>query len=451
MELPAQVVSDQSAIATGGRFSVGGRRSAVAAALPLVATYFQQKGQRQFERKGGLEAGYYDTAHQQLLDALRLRVAMAAAGTMSELVGKILRRPSFRYGQVRERQVGVLRGRLDVRAYLAERGRVSEVASFPVLEVRRNLRTPENILATAAVLQIISELRSPLSRGLAVNAPDRRRAVSYVERLERDLQNSDLRDCRNEALAELRSGRMQALAELVSLRISAGHLANPEPYADVVAWVKRGRDGRPAADVGEIDWDFYDESFDTTLFEIWCLSELKSRISDSLGEPHLESRVVVGVPGPVACWMIGDLTVEVFFQKASRSIAHSIAPRWVRVDASEVTSHQGSNEIGGRPDITIRVDRHGKSRFVFLDPKLRQRVDKEPTEELYKMLGYFNNFGRDGNGVGGILYYAPFPQSLASSSFGALGQDGRLLAVALDPERNDLGADGWSRILELIL
>ena len=45
----------------------------------------------------------------------------------------------------------------------------------------------------------------------------------------------------------------------------------------------------------------------------------------------------------------------------------------------------------------------GAERIAVLDPKLRQR-DRLPAEELYKILGYLQNFGVE-PAIGGVLIY----------------------------------------------
>lgn len=427
--------------AAAGHFSVEGRRTAVSAALPLVATYFRQTGDQQFDRQGGLNAGRYDTAHQELLNALRLRVAMASAPRIVEAAQSVLRRPNFRYGLVREEQVGALRGRLDSRAFIASLGRTHAVPRFPVISVRRRLSTPENVLVTAAVLQVLRELRAPLARNLPMLAPDRRRATRLARELEHFLRTSQFEECTAAALDSLRRGRIGALTDTVRRRLVAGHVGNPEPYEKVVEWVSRGIDGIPAVDTGELEWDFYDSTFDTTLFEIWCLSALKDKMTGKLGPVVDESRLLVGVNSPVATWRSGSARVDLFFQREPQTIDRAITPRW-----------QGSGrKISGRPDITVMVSTDGNSRMTFLDPKLRQRANSEPTEELYKILGYFNNFKLDGDGRGGILYYAPQPQNLGATEYTAAEHGGRLLSVALDPERTEASDDDWDEVLRLIL
>ncbi|PZE68344.1 MULTISPECIES: hypothetical protein [unclassified Curtobacterium] len=366
---------------------------------------------------------------------------MASAPRIVEIARSVLRRPNFRYGLVREEQVGALRGRLDSRAFIASLGRTHAVPRFPVISVRRHLTTPENVLVTAAVLQVLRELRAPLARNLPMSAPDRRRASRLARELEHFLRTSQFEDCTSAALDSLRRGRIGALADVVRRRLVAGHVGNSEPYERIVDWVSRGLDGRPAVDPGELDWDFYDNSFDTTLFEIWCLSILKDKMTARLGPVADESRLLVGVNAPVATWQSGSTRIDLFFQREPQTMDRAITPRW-----------RGSGRrISGRPDITVMVSASGRSRMVFLDPKLRQRADSEPTEELYKILGYFNNFKFDGEGRGGILYYAPQPQGLGAVGYTAAEHGGQLLSIALDPERAEASHDDWEEVLRLIL
>lgn len=432
---------DNDPKAYGGHFSPEGRRIAVTSALGLVATYFQQKGSREFDEQFATAGVPIPDATQQLIEALRFRVALASTRRILDIAKRILRNPSFRYGRERELQVGVLRGRLDIRSYLTDQGKVTEIPSFPVVSVRRQMTTPENVLLAVAALRLARELRSPLMRSLPASAPDRKRAASYARDLERLIDGPRLRECKTAALDLLRRGQVQVLADTVHRRIRAGHIGTPGPYEELVTWVSAGLNGSPAAQAGDIGWDFYDASFDTTLFEIWCLSEINTRLVSRLGTPTSAPSLSARKKEPVSTWESGNWNVRLDFQREPKTITDALPSRWLR----------GAKPLVGKPDITFtRVNEDGE-RMVFLDPKLRQRPGREPSEELYKMLGYFNQFKLDADGEGVILYYAPFSQKQTVTVYRPTGGLGTLLGVALDPERPAGNAKGWLEVLGLLL
>jgi hypothetical protein len=74
----------------------------------------------------------------------------------------------------------------------------------------------------------------------------------------------------------------------------------------------------------------------------------------------------------------------------------------------------------------------GTPRFAVVDPKLRQR-DGAPVEELYKVLGYLDNFGLSADPHAAILYYRHGGSPLSSYRYRPTDGQGDLFAVRLDP------------------
>lgn len=105
--------------------------------------------------------------------------------------------------------------------------------------------------------------------------------------------------------------------------------------------------------------------------------------------------------------------------------------------------------LGGIPDIVAHAIRRedGRERFAVIDPKLRQRSGA-PVEELYKILGYLDNFGLRDNPSGAILYHTTRTDDLPAFLLAPTNGPDRLLALALNPARVGMstGAVGaWRR------
>jgi hypothetical protein len=87
----------------------------------------------------------------------------------------------------------------------------------------------------------------------------------------------------------------------------------------------------------------------------------------------------------------------------------------------------------GFPDLAVIVDGPDGRSIAMFDPKLRRR-STAPTEEIYKLLGYFANLQHDQPPRGAILYYGPgAPAAYALRTAGR----GDIRALAVDPESAD--------------
>jgi len=88
--------------------------------------------------------------------------------------------------------------------------------------------------------------------------------------------------------------------------------------------------------------------------------------------------------------------------------------------------------LQGVPDLVVRGKTLGNVQtLAIIDPKLRQR-SSAPAEELYKILGYFLNFGLGNNGIGAVVFYSQKTSGLPIYRY-ATEAGGELLAVALNP------------------
>lgn len=416
-----------------GHLSPGSRTSATQAAIRLLGTYFADAPAWELEHRGDLATG---TAEDDLLaQALRLRVALAAARRLDGLLRDIAADLSFRYRRVDDQTVGMVRGRLHVQRYLRSQGKREAPRRYPVTVVERSHATPENVLALYATGWVLRELDVGDAIALPPQAPERREIRERRMSLARTLNHPVLAEARAGAETVWRSGGKDALLDQVDARVEGGHLARPEPYGALADWV-RTFDPEALPEAGDVEWSFYDERFDTKLFEIWMLDRLERALAPRLGQAAARPLWDRG-SSPTFIWKQGPATVALHFQRSLSG--GSAGAVWQRVDPPA--------PFDGVPDITVVVStvRSGES-VAYVDAKLRQR-DQHPTEELYKLLGYFDNTGSKAARRGAIVYYKP--DGLAVETF-ADEAEGRMLAIGVEPSGSGHAA-GFAVVGDLIL
>lgn len=420
-----------------GQLSAASRTAATQAAIRLLGTYFADAPTWDLEHRSDLGAG---TAEDDLLaQALRLRVALAAARRLDGLLREIAGDLSFRYRRVDDQTVGMVRGRLHVQRYLRSQGKREAPRRYPVTLVERSHATPENVLAMYATGWILRELDAGDRVALPLQSPERREILERKNSLARTLRHPVLEEARRAAEMVWRIGGKDALLDQVDARVEGGHLARPEAYGALADWVRTfNPEVLPEPDA--IEWSFYDERFDTKLFEIWMLDRLERVLAPKLGQATTRPLWDRGA-NPTFLWKQGPATVALHFQ---RSLTGGTAGAvWQRVDPPA--------PFDGIPDITVVVStaRSGES-IAYVDAKLRQR-GQHPTEELYKLLGYFDNTGSRAARRGAIVYYKP--DGLAVERFAdrqpGLHQ-GRMLAIGVEPSSDDHEA-GFALVGKLVL
>jgi hypothetical protein len=433
--------------AQGGALSVEGRRAAIAAVIPLLGVYFAS-GTQPLVNQSALAGATTtpDDATTELLAGLRLRVALAAASRLSALLARIVQRPTFRYQLTSVESAGAVSGQLDVNRFATRAGFTSDVATYPVLIARRADQTPENVLATYAALWLARELHNSFTASKApLDGPEHHEQRRWVRALEETLRLPSLADSVAQARLISRGRDERSLLGEVKRRLRRREVANPTPYRSLVDWVERCLDGQPAAQPGDVEWSFYGPKFDTKLFELWCLRILAHEVARQLAldPPRLHNGWRDGEPA--YSWDRPAGQLKLYFQRSIPAIVPTSRARWVRVD-------EQAKPLGGIPDIVAHAIRRedGRERFAVIDPKLRQRSGP-PVEELYKVLGYLDNFGLRDNPSGAILFHTTRTDDLPSFLFAPTNGPGRLLALALNPARVGMSTEAMSSLATMLL
>lgn len=406
----------------GGRLTATGRRSALAAALPLLVTYFAGAHTWDLEVSPQLAAGP-DVADPDLDDfaaATRLRASLAAATRLVGVVSRIIAQPTFRYVHVAAESVGSIKGRLDLARYGRQRGRIDVPRRYPIRHVERASATAENVLTTYAVQWIVRDLERTPTRLLPPGSPELRELHRLVGACRQLLAVPLLSHTAFQASDVWRQSSLEALVDRVEQRLEAGHIARPEPYRELAEWIRAAMDGAPVAELGDRHWSFYDERFDPKLFEIWCLGMLADALTRRLGAPAARpASLAVRARRPIFTWTVGETVVRLHFQPSLTTLA-SAGPRW---------HYDRGAPLMGFPDLAVTATTPTGRAVALFDPKLRQRAGA-PTEEIYKLLGYFANLAHPDPPHGAIVYYSPG----APTAYTLRTADGGLLhALGVDP------------------
>jgi hypothetical protein len=269
-------------------------------------------------------------------------------------------------------------------------------------------------------------------------------AYELLERLDSMLKMPGIIENKSEVAHHGSEEWASGIVDEVERRLEGGHVGNREPYQELAVWVRRTMSGKPALQQGDERWLFYDDSFDATLFELWCLMSIADEVSRHLGQPRQVPNMRQTGRIPVYQWSRGSMTVAIHFQYDLINTSVGNVAAWQRNDKA----------LGGRPDLTAIVEAMGVNQektksVVYLDPKLRKR-NGVPTEEIYKMLGYFSNAGMGDAGSGAIIFYTPHRSPKPTYEFSSAG-GGRVIAIGVDPASPDENAAGLELLAGLIL
>lgn len=408
--------------APGGALSDAGRQAAVEASLSILGLYFSG-GEQELADRAAISRSDADLELEALRAGLRLRVALAAARRLLGLLHAVAGRPTFRYELRSTEHIGTLSGALDVNRWATRPRGGDQDVTFPVIQVTRGSRTPENTLAAYAASWLIRELRSSLQASLASRDHVEFAGVRQArQRLERVLGVPAFANCRADAEAIRTHAATIRLVSHVQRRLRRREVANPGPYRALVGWMEACLSGAPVVDPGEVDLAVYGTRFDNKLYELWCLGAIGRAVAAALNVPEPEINPAWRRSAPAYTFENFAGRFDVFFQRSIAAVDASHVARWQK---------DGGRRLGGIPDIAVRARPAGADvRFAIIDPKLRQR-DRLPAEELYKILGYIQNF-EIRPPVGAVLIYTTSPDPVEPDVFRD-GGGGTLMSIALNP------------------
>jgi hypothetical protein len=432
----------------GGSLSDHGRESAVRDALPIIGRFFQSQGQSgQLVASAGISVndGIGDDLDLRLLAALRLRSALAAATPLLSEVEDIAVRPTFRYALRTSESVGHLSGTLDVPKYVSRNYWDGGPPTYPVTSVFRSSKTPENVLVAYSALWMQRELSDALDlSGAPPRSPEAQTVAHLHGSFERVLSSPALVACRSTAAEILWRGAEESLFNDAENRLRRGEVAHDEPYRAVLESLRRLREVGPTGLSGSQLWSFYDERFDTRLFELWCSFSVATALSNALATDVPPVDPNWNGTGLTFTWQRPNGILELYMQKSLHLIDSSKHRRW-KLKGTDVY-------LRGIPDIVVRGLTHeGVSRWAILDAKLRQRTGP-PTEELYKILGYFGHYMLEHDAQGAILFHTPHETSANVREYTTEQiEDSRLIATGLNPSDRQQSLDGLTEVTDMLL
>ena len=189
-----------------------------------------------------------------------------------------------------------------------------------------------------------------------------------------------------------------------------------------MSWVEACLSGQPPVAPGDINLAVYGDRFDSKLFELWCLWVLGHELAAALYLPEPSIHLAWRRTAPAYTLDAFSGRIELYFQRGLSGIDEMHAARWTEDDG---------RRLGGIPDIVVKArPTIGDTRFAVIDPKLRQR-NRLAAEELYKVLGYLQNFNVMPP-TGAVLIYTTSTETAGFHLFRD-GQGGTLIQVALNP------------------
>lgn len=320
-----------------------------------------------------------------------VRILLANVSDVMTSIGKIEKNISFSYEEVKVRVSGGIKGRLLINEYVQNKSMIRMPREYPCEVKEKSFITPENEYLVYIIKTIVEKLDYFLDRA-------RNEEVFGGDETEYKLLN-DASMYFNALLHKqpfstiyIAMRNVNSLFDddkkrLIHNRLSKGKIRNALAYNQVFEWFDMFIEhGFAFVGNNNIDILVYDELFCNKLFELWNLYYIADTFQKSFGMQLLDrNRIRPGLKEYVfKLQSIDNSILEIYYQKG--------AGLYWDEDYKSNWSYVGAGNLVGIPDISVKYC-GDEDNLTIIDLKNRVRYAGQNSEEIYKMIGYFANFG----------------------------------------------------------
>lgn len=320
-----------------------------------------------------------------------LRIILANINEVLTSVEKIEKNISFSYEEVKVKISGGIKGRLIINEYVQNRTMIRMPKEYPCEIKEKSFFTPENEYLVYIIKMIVEKLDSFLERakkdGVFIGNETEYRLLKEESMYFYALLHKQPFSAIHMSIRNVNSVFDDDKVILIYNRLSKGKIRNAIAYNQVFEWFKKFLyRGFSFIGEGNINTLIYDNLFCNKLFELWNLYYIADTFQKSFGMQLLDKNAIK--PGlkeyVYKLKTIDGSEIEIYYQKgAGLYWDDEHKSNWSYVD---------SGNLMGIPDISIKYIGE-ENNLTIIDIKNRVRNTGQNSEEIYKMIGYFSNFG----------------------------------------------------------
>lgn len=324
-----------------------------------------------------------------------LRIVLANIDTLHSLISDL--ESSLSKSQVNREVIfsGEIQGRLNIGKYTKNIAQARFPKEYPCVVKSRTYASPENIYVIFIinnVLKMLDEFKKfMLSKGNS--------SFSELALIEYHFKafkvfstKAYFMDCQDSAKQIMKSYGdcyPDDLRNLILTRIHKGKIRNSHIYQRIFDWYNTYKYGSVLElSKQKLSVLRYSDDFANRLFELWCLYCIKETFVSSFNAILLEENNIMEA-GDSFIYKLSvptGGTLEIYYQKGANlywDTENDLSWKYVK--------YENTRGLRGIPDISIRYTAK-EDALVMIDIKNRVRIAGANSEEIYKMIGYFDNF-----------------------------------------------------------
>lgn len=320
-----------------------------------------------------------------------VRILLANVNDVLTSIEKIEKNISFAYGEVKVRVSGGIKGRLLINEYAQNKSMIRMPREYLCEIKEKSFLTPENEYLVYIIKVIVEKLgyflkkakKEELFRGNETEFKLLNDASMYFYALLHKQPFSAIYS----SMRNVNCFFEEDKKILIHNNLSKGKVRNAVTYIQVFEWFDKFIEhGFTFVGNSNIDILIYDELFCNKLFELWNLYCIADTFQKSFGMQLLDkNRIRPGLKEYVyKLQTINNSILEIYYQKgAGLYWDDEYKSSWSYVD---------SGYLAGIPDISVKYCGEVDN-LTIIDLKNKVRNAGQNSEEIYKIIGYFSNFG----------------------------------------------------------
>lgn len=354
--------------------------------VKFLADYFSSYETEILDIPGAMD----DVVNDELWK-IYLRIILANTNEVLTSIEKIEKYVSFSYEEVRVKVSGGIRGRLLINEYVQNKTMIRMPREYPCEVKEKSFFTPENEYLVYIIKRIAEQLDYFLERaqhdGVFIGNETEYRLLKEAHMYFYALLHKQPFSTIYVSIRNVNSVFDDDKVILIHNRLSKGKIRNAIAYHQVFEWFQKFlHHGFSFIGEGNIHTLIYDDLFCNKLFELWNLYYIADTFQKSFGMQLLDKNAIrPGLKQYVyKLKTIDNSEIEIYYQKG--------AGLYWDDDYKSNWSYVASKNLVGIPDISVKYSGE-EDNLTMIDLKNRVRSAGQNAEEIYKIIGYFSNFG----------------------------------------------------------
>lgn len=386
-----------------------------------------------------------------------LRIVLKNVDDLVGLISSIENQISYNYKDEIGKVKGAIKGRLDLNSYIKNKYIYEQPRIYHCMIKEKSYITEENILLIYVINDVMTTLNNFVKKLNVLTNKSMNTEMNMLNQNYEFLNSIIKKGYFSEIVPivkDIKKGHVEFpyhYSQTIKSKLSKRQIVNYNSYKKLFNWYENfKKNSLSFLAENNIESLFYNDEFSDRLFELWILYKIKKSFADYYKYSIVEKNHLMDKEKPYVFKILTHTgrPIEIYYQKSKNVIwTDNAKTKW------SYTNNSIERNLIGIPDIVIK----SKNKVFIVDVKNKLRNKGQNSEEIYKMLGYYENFKLPLSSIYGENYRFNgaliFRNDEKAFSSVINGNDGEQLSLfSVSPHsRIDLNSNQFNEICKTII